>query len=214
MALATELSSFYDNLRKNAPPSIISTVESATNGFAASFDHDGAIQAGDRFPAFQLRSVNGEDVDSAKLLAQGPILVSFYRGGWCPFCNMQLRSWQKYIPQLHEAGVTLVTISPALVEESRSRSQRMELDFLMLSDADNELARRLGIIFAQPESMRPILEGNPDFTAGKSLEVPVPATILVDQKGVVRNAFVNPDYRKRIEPTTALNWIEDMKKKP
>ena len=208
MSFNSELTSFYDNFRKAAPDAYNALGTAATD-FSASFDGGKAAAVGDQFPGFRLLGVNGELVKSDDLLRHGPLLVIFYRGGWCPVCNMHLRSWQRHSQKLRDAGATLVTISPDPTEETRSRGSSMEIDLPMLSDPDNTLARKLKVIFQQPENIRPIIEST-GFPVGRSMEVPIPATLLVDQAGTIRRAFIDPDFRRRLEPMTALKWIKEM----
>lgn len=213
MALAADLTAAYDNFKRTAPGPVFKTIDSANRAFIASFDPQKTIHTGQPLPAFQLPSATGQEISSGSLLARGPLLISFYRGGWCPFCNIELRALQKHLPKFHAAGVELVAISPELPDQSLSRTQKMGLEFLVLSDVGNKLARGMGLIHPQPESMRPLLEElGSDWKTRESMEVPVPATLLVDQKGIVRETFINPNYQKRLEPTTALKWIEELKK--
>lgn len=214
MALAAELTSFYDKMQATAPPAISRKMSSAAKDHEASFDRKAAVQIGQALPEFSLSDGSGESWTKEQLLAKGPLLISFQRGGWCPMCNIELRSLQKYAHTIKERGVTLVAISPDSPTDSLSRRATMGLDFLLLSDPHNELAAKLGIVNKQPESLRQIMASS-DATfqdSAKSLDVPVPATILVDETGIVKQTYVNPRYHERLEPSTALKWIEEMKK--
>ena len=218
MSLNNELDTLYASIKASAPPTVLQTFDNAKTAFIKTFNPSLAIQPGATLPPFTLPSATGETVHSSDLLTstaapKGGLLISFYRGGWCPFCNLTLRSLQKHLPQFQDAGVTLVAISPELPDLSLTRKQKMGLDFLVLSDVDNELARKLGIVNPQHESMREGLNGMGAGVGEKgNLEVPVPATLLVDGRGVVRERFVNPDYGRRLEPSVALGWVEKMKR--
>ena len=146
MALAADLTAAYDNFQRTAPPKIFEAVDSSNRSFIASFDPKKTIQTGQQLPKFQLSSATGKEISSDNLLARGPLLVSFYRGGWCPFCNIELRALQKHLPKIHAAGVELVAISPELPDQSLSRTQKMGLEFLVLSDVGNKLAREMGLV--------------------------------------------------------------------
>ena len=212
MSLNSELSATFEGFHKKAPPAAVEAITTASANFHASFKPASTIQVGDRFPEFRLSNALGQEVSSADLLAQGPLLISFYRGEWCPFCNLELRALQKNLDKFKAKGVTLVAISPELPNQSLSTTEKHSLKFPVLSDVGNKLARQLGIIFAQPDSLRPIFKafGNDLKTRNgdDSFEVPVPATLLVDRKGIVRNTFIDTDYTKRLEPSTALEWID------
>ncbi|MCJ1379273.1 hypothetical protein MMC17_002374 [Xylographa soralifera] len=212
MSLNSELSAVYEGFQKNAPPAAVEVITTANSNFHASFNPASTIQVGDTIPDFHLSNASGQQVHSADLLAKGPLLISFYRGEWCPFCNLELRALQKNLDKFTAKGVTLVAISPELPNQSLSTTEKHDLKFSVLSDVGNKLARQLGIIFTQPDSLRPLFKafGNDLKTRNgdDSFEVPVPATLLVDGRGVVRNLFVDTDYTKRLEPETALEWVD------
>lgn len=214
MALASELASFYDSMRRSAPGPVLDALDAAARDHQATFNRDTAIGVGQELPDFNFLDETGMSWSKEKLLAKGPMLISFQRGGWCPFCNIELRALQKSAPQFREQGVTLVTISPDQAHESLERKESMQLEFLMLSDVENELATKLGIVNRQPETLRPVLTSmNKGFEdSRKSLNVPIPATILVDREGIVRQSSINPAYHQRLEPATALKWIEALNK--
>lgn len=214
MALQTELNGVFSNFSQNGPKDVVQTIEKSLADFKTSFDPKSTIQVGDALPPFTLPNAVGQEVSSADLLAKGPLLITFYRGEWCPFCNIALHHLQSNLPQFEAKGVTLVAISPELPNTSLTTTEKHALKFPVLSDVGNKFARQLGIVWKQPDSLRSVFAkfGN-DLSkrnGDDSLEVPVPATFLVDQKGVVRNAFVDPDYMKRLEPETALEWIDKL----
>lgn len=212
MSLATECADVGDNFRKSAPPQIIEIVEKGSKDFKESYDPKSAIQVGQPLPTFQLKNAIGEEVKSTDLLAHGPLLISFYRGEWCPYCNLELAALQKNLDAFKAKGVTLVAISPELPNQSLSTQEKHGLKFPVLSDVGNVLARKLDILFAQPKTMATVFDAfHVDLKARNgddSLEVPIPAVLLVDGEGIVRNTFVEPDHTKRLEPAVALEWID------
>lgn len=212
MSLATQLSTVYNGFVANGPKEFSAPILAGNAAFKASFDPTAAIQPGQTLPRFTLPNAVGTPISSADLLAKGPLLITFYRGEWCPFCNLALSALQKQLPAFAAKGVTLVAISPQLPNHSLSTAEKNGLAFPVLSDAGNAFARELGIIFKMPQSLRPIFEKfGHDLLASNgddSFEVPVPVTLLVGRDGVVRNTFVETDYAKRLEPATALEWIE------
>jgi peroxiredoxin len=210
-SLNGELNSFYDSLHNSIPSGLSQTVKAADQAHINTFDRHKAVQVGSKLPDFTLLDATQKMVSKAELLAEGPILISFYRGGWCPFCNIELRALQRNVEKFHEQGVQLVAISPDAPDASLTRKQSMGLDFHVLSDTNNTLARQLGLINSQPEALRPMLASTDKSFESGSLDVPVPATLLVDADGLVREAFVNPKYHERLEPATALRWIAKMK---
>lgn len=212
MAMNSELTSFYNQIHSTAPQHVSAAFKSNERDMKAAFNRDKAVKAGDKLPEFSLHDGTGKTWHRDDLLNRNGLLISFQRGGWCPFCNIELRALQKVVPQLHEKGVTLVSISPDAPEQSLSRKGQMGLDFLVLSDPENEVVRQMGLIATQSQVMRPILDQYDEWKGKESLDVPIPATILVDGKGVVRETFVNPSYHHRLEPTEALRWVEKLQR--
>jgi len=212
MSLSTQLSTVYDNFQKNAPAQFTQSLNSANSDFEATFKPQSTIKVGEKLPTFVLSDALGKQVASDELLKKGPLLISFYRGSWCPFCSLELRALQVNADKFQAKGVTLVAISPELPDTSLSTAEKNELTFPVLSDVGNKFARELGIIFPMPDTVRPTFKAlGHDLVARNgddSFEVPVPATLLVDGEGIVRNAYINPHYWERVEPSTVLEWIE------
>ncbi|KAH6669010.1 thioredoxin-like protein [Halenospora varia] len=211
MALAPELTAVFDKFHQIAPETVTGPIDKSITDFKATFDPSKAIQVGDKLPAFSLSNALGETVTSSSLLSKGPLLITFYRGEWCPYCNIALHAMQKHLDDFTAKGVTLVAVSPQVPDQSLSTVEN-ELKFPVLSDFGNKFAKELGILFKMPDELNPILKqfgtDIAKHNGDNSLVVPVPATLLVDREGVVRNTYINPDYTKRVEPSLALEWID------
>lgn len=212
MSIKPELDAVQDHINKNAPEPVKSAVLTAKDELQQSFQYNKVIQVGNQLPPFYLQNAIGEDQSSADLLAQGPLVITFYRGEWCPFCNIAIGSLQKYLPQFQEHGVNLMAITPELPNGTMTMTEKHELKFSVLSDLHNDYARQLGIVWKQPSSLKPVYEALGHHLSEKngddSFEVPLPATFMVDQKGIVRNVYVQPDYFQRVEPGEILQWIK------
>ena len=144
------------------------------------------------------------------------MVLAFYRGHWCPYCNVALRALQQALPQFRGAGARLMAISPETPDHSMSLIERQKLEYDVLSDAGNRVARDFGLAFKLPESVRPVYERLgitlPAFNGDESFELPVPATYVIDRDGRIRWAHVDADYTKRAEPAqilAALNQIHN-----
>ena len=144
----------------------------------------------------------------AGLRCDGPVVLVFYRGGWCPYCNLQLRAFQAVLDGLHEHGATLVAISPQTPDKSLTLAEQAELAFPVLSDVGNAVARRYGLVFALAADDRKLHSGvGIDLTAfngDDSWELPAPAVYVVDGDGTIRFASVAGDYRWRVGPDEVL----------
>jgi peroxiredoxin len=211
MSLTQELLETYTTFKETAPEAVFNTLGSGVQELRKAFDPSKTVQVGQQYPSFELQDATGKLVSKDILLKDGALLISFYRGEWCPYCNLELRALQKHLSEFKAKGVSLVAISPQLPDNSISTVEKNELQFTVLSDVDNKLARELGIVWSQPDTFRPLFQGfgiDWQKTYGnENLEVPIPATFLVDKNGVVRNIFLDPDYTKRLDPETALEWV-------
>ncbi|MCJ1447540.1 MAG: hypothetical protein MMC23_008051 [Stictis urceolatum] len=212
MAQAAELTAVLDNFSENAPAEAKAAIMTAKADFISSFDVSKAIKPGATLPSFTLKNALGKPTSSSTLLSKGPLLITFYRGSWCPFCNIALHHMQAHLEQYHAKGVELVAITPELPDTTLSTTEKEELKFQVLSDEGNAFARKLGIVWKQPDELRPVFEKFGNDLKGRngddSFEVPVPATLLVGKDGAVRNVWVDPDYTKRIDPGETLRWID------
>jgi peroxiredoxin len=184
-------------------------------GLVNSDQFKAALKPGDKFPVFELPDATGALVQSAALLATGPLLLIFYRGEWCPYCNLALKALQDQLPAINAAGVTLVAVSPQLPDYSLSTQQKQGLAYPVLSDTGNILARQLGIIFTLNAEMKVMYDGfGIDLLAcngDASFELPVPGAYLIDQDGIILERYLDPDYRNRLEPETAVAWARKQK---
>ncbi|MBX9665475.1 peroxiredoxin-like family protein [Novosphingobium sp.] len=206
--LKSALDQFRLEFTGKIPPEIAAAMARADNELAASGIAARALAAGAEAPDFTLKGAHGETVTLSKLLRHGPVVVSFYRGGWCPYCNLELRALQAVLPEITGRGATLVAISPELPDESLSTADKNELAFPVLSDTGSRVAREWGIAFDLAEELRPIYtrfgHALPDRNGGTSWVLPVPATFVISDCGIVRMAFVDTDYRNRLEPHAVL----------
>jgi peroxiredoxin len=170
-----------------------------------------SVKVGEKAPDFTLPDVFGKQITLSDLLKQGPVVVTFYRGEWCPFCNLQLRAYQQILPHIQALGASLVAISPQTPDHSLSTVEKKELTFTVLSDVGNIVAREYRLVFVLEETIRAfytsIGSNLPSFNADTSWELPMPATFLVAQDGTVRLAFVDEDFTHRLEPRALLHGL-------
>ncbi len=170
------------------------------------------IPVGDVAPSFDLPDARGRIVRLADRLAEGPVVLSFYRGAWCPICSLELRALGAILPQIHQADASLIAISPQGPDASSSLVDSLDLGFDVLSDLDQRVAAAYRIKFELSGELRELYEqfdmSLTEANADRTWNLPVPATFVIDRTGVVRAAHVDPDYRERMEPTDILAALE------
>ena len=159
-------------------------------------------------PALRTQDHNGKLVSSPDLLSRGRLVICFFRGRWCPFCVGQLEAMNLILPQIEQAGASLVAISPQTVQQSFFMADQHKLRFPLLSDAGNKVARQFGLVYRVPEEQQAIYRRafvNLPFANGDdSWELPIPATFILDRDGTVLYASANEDYTERPEPAEIL----------
>jgi peroxiredoxin len=163
------------------------------------------LAVSERAPDFTLPNVLGEPVGLARRLAQGPVVLSFYRGEWCPFCNLELRALQAALPRFEAYGASLVAISPQTPDHSLSATEKNELSFDVLSDVHQEVIAAYRVQFTVPADLKDLhLEVFHNdlaiHTADGSWDLPIPATFVIDRSGIVRARYVSADYTTRMDP--------------
>lgn len=215
MGLQDQLDSFRAEFAHSAPAGRVALYEASIEELRASFALEKAVGAGDEAPGFSLPDVRGNQVSLSGLLQYGPVVVTFYRGGWCPYCNIQLRAYQAMLPEMATLGARLVAISPQLPDGSMGTAEKNALTFEVLSDVGNFVARRFGLVYALPEDLREALRSNnkalPAINGDGSWELPVPATYVIAPDGRIVLASIEVDYRKRLEPDAILTALKSLR---
>ncbi len=208
MTLAQEISDFQAGFVSQLPAEALATFAAKTEQLVRSGIAEAAIGAGDEIPGFSLPGATGRTVSGAVLLASGPLVISFYRGSWCPYCNLELHALQQIAPEITALGARLVAISPNLPDTSLTSVEKHALTFEVLSDVGNTVARQFGLVFTLDEELRPLYRDFgidlPGENGDDSYELPIPATYVVRPDGIVAAAYVNADYTRRMEPADIL----------
>lgn len=173
---------------------------------------DRAAKVGDTLPVTtNLVDQHREAFDLAALVAQKPVIITFYRGGWCPYCNLELRAYQALLADIRAAGAELVAVTPELPDHSLTTAEKNDLTFTVLSDVGGGFASALGIRFTLSDAVRPFYEkaghALPERNGDGTWALPMPATFIVGKGGVIAAAFIEPDYRKRLDPKLALEAL-------
>lgn len=196
----------------NAPAEIHPIMARATDELIASGQAGRAIKAGDLAPEFFLKDQNGKDISSVELLASGPLVVTFYRGVWCPYCNLELQAINEVFPQIQALGANVVAISPQTQPNSRKSVRTNQLSFPVLSDANGHISDAFGLRFKLPDYLielykmlqndLPVINNDPSWT------LPIPARYVIGRDGIVLYSEVNPDYTHRPDPADMFPVLE------
>lgn len=209
MDLKEQIERFQAQARLQMPPEVQRAIAETTERFLSTDPARASLREGDRIPTFRLPNQRGEMVSAVELLARGPMVLTFYRGGWCPYCNLELKALHDALPQIREEGGHLVAVSPQRPAKTESMVANLSLlDFEVLSDVGNRVSRQFGLVFALDEALRPVYRqfgfDLEEYNGDASWELPIPATYVADPDGRIRYAFVDPDYTRRAEPATVL----------
>ena len=214
MSLQEQLDEFKTGFLAQAPVDVQEKMTAAIQALTDSDMLDKVLKEGGTMPEFTLQNQIGGPLSLSQLLANGPLVVTFYRGGWCPYCNLELRAYQVALDRINAAGAMLVAITPELADESLSTIEKNDLGFQVLTDDNASYARQLGLVHTLPEELRPIYDGfgiDIQKHNGKGqFDLPLAASYIVGTDGVVVKAFVDIDYTKRMEPEHVIAALEAM----
>ncbi len=173
-----------------------------------------ALKKGDKIPSFALPDVQKGQVQIDDLLKKGPVVLTFYRGGWCPYCNLQLRDLQKHLPGIKQAGAELVAISPETPDSSAKTIKDNGIEYYVLSDADGKVGKQFGLMFHLNDDLKKVYQKfgiDLEKTNGnKDWELPLAATYIVDKNGLIIFSFVDADYKRRAETTELIEILKSI----
>ena len=228
--MSAQLDALTTQLRSLVPAERLTTVDRAAEELARSRLAERALKTGDQAPAFELPDGDGmlwrsEDLLSpftpnpganGALLRRGPLIIVFYRGRWCAYCNTQLAALQEIHPLFAAAGASLVAVSPQTQKHSYMTRDMHKLRFPVLSDAGNRVARQFGLVYRVPAELQAMYEGIftrlPGYNGDQSWELPLAASYVLQPDGKISWARVDADWRKRPEPEQVLDILESRRK--
>jgi peroxiredoxin len=173
------------------------------------------LEVGQKAKDFTLNNTLGQPVNLYDELAKGAVVLTFYRGGWCPFCNMQLRSYQKVLPQIEAIGGQLIAVSPQSPDNTLTQKEKEELEFQVLSDTNGLVAAAYNILYDVPDYIKDIFLNKfnldlAEYNATNRWILPITSTFMIDESGIVRSAYVEPDYMKRPDPEDILERLRHL----
>ncbi|OIR05111.1 putative peroxiredoxin bcp [mine drainage metagenome] len=198
---------------KNArvPADILALMNRCTEELKASGIENRALRVGDRMPDFELPDQHGVLRRFSDYLKKAPVVLSIYRGGWCPYCNLEMKALAAAQLEIERHGALLVGMAPELPDKALETAANNGASFDILSDSGNRVSERLGLVFTLHEALRPIYErfglDIPAYNGDRTFKLPMPATYVVDRDGTIVHAFVDADYTRRLEPAEILRVL-------
>jgi peroxiredoxin len=208
LTLTQQLADFKAGVVQRAPPERVAMMENATAQLKSSGIEQQALGVDDNVPDISLPNATGQMVSLASLWQRGFLVLTFYRGGWCPYCNLELKAWQENLDLLRSLGASLAAISPQTPDNSLSTAEKNQLLYPVLSDTHLQAATAFGIAFEMPQELielyrsigndLPVLNGNGRWA------LPLPATYVIGRDGRVLYAHIEADYRERAEPSEVI----------
>ena len=173
-----------------------------------------ALKAGDTIPYSVLTDSDRNELTLNELLSEGPVVLTFYRGVWCPYCNIELKALEEAAADIRARGATLVAISMQGAADSRKSQKDNDLSFPILTDKNGELADKLGIRWTLQDYVIPFHQGFgvelPRIHGDGQWNLPMPARYIVATDGTIAYAEVNPDYTRRPEPADLFPVLDKL----
>lgn len=208
MNLQLELSKFQREFLTKFPSEKAAILQEATQALAKEFQNRRALRIDDEAPDFLLQNTDGQQISLYDQLNQGAVILCFYFGSWCPYCNLELRAYQGLLPKIQALGASVLAISPQTLDASRKTAIKNALSFDILSDEGCQVARDYGVVFEILDRLRLLYtelgHALPDYNGTEDWLLPVPATFIIDRRHHIALAHIDVDYTKRYEPADAI----------
>ena len=212
--LKQELAAFKAKFSTTNSAAVVSAYEKGIEELRAAGLEREALRAGDLAPDFELPDATGRPLRLVERLKEGPVVLKFYRGGWCPYCNLELRAFQQALPEVRSLGAQLIAVSPETPDHSLSTVEKNALTFAVLTDTGNQVARQYRLAFLLSDELRALYKSRGRDIAewnGGDWTLPVPGTFVIDTVRRVSLAHVDADYRSRLEPSAVLAELRRMR---
>ena len=214
MLLKDEIKKMQEEMLPQIPEDALKLIFGKTEELIKSGIAEHALNEGDEIPQINLPNAVGKTIDVNSMLKEGPVVIIFYRGAWCPYCNLELKALQQTLPEIKSLDARLIAISPNTPDNSISSIEKHGLEFEVLTDAGNKIAKEFRLVFNLAEELRPIYQqfnfDIPKYNGNDSWELPIPATYIVNTDGRIVHSFVNADYTQRMEPTEIISKLKEL----
>ena len=212
-ALQEKLDKIRTKFSEKAPEEMKEAFQQGINELVENGMLDQVIKEGDKAKGFSLQNAVGNEVSLQDYLDRGPVVLTWYRGGWCPYCNMTLKTLQEALPEIKNKGANLLALTPEVPDKSLNTKEKHDLGFEVLTDPHNKIAREYGLAFQVPDYVNKFYLQNFDiaeYNKDDKYELPLAATYVIDTDGTITYAFVDADYRRRAEPDEILDQLDEL----
>lgn len=214
-SLSSRTSAFYQQYLQKEKSEVVALKDECLADLITSGIGETCLQVGDRISNFMLPNIDGKLVNIEMLLKRGPLVISFYRGSWCGFCNLEMRALQEAVPFIRDAGGDLIAISPDISEGTRDVSSTFGIDFEILTDKGNVVAKAFGLSYVMDDRLRPVYKDDfdidiPGINGDDTWNLPITATYVVNTEGYIVKAFTNPDHTQRLEPSDIVLTLYEL----
>ncbi|MGV0923699.1 peroxiredoxin-like family protein [Empedobacter tilapiae] len=201
--LKQQIEELNENLAKQLPTEVLEVFGKSIQDLKSSEIEEKSIAIGERFPDFNLPNTTNEIIELKELLQNGKVIVAFFRGNWCPYCNLELKALQDNLKEISDRKTTLVAISPQASDYNEELKNNHDLKFELLTDKNNTLAKQLGISFKLQDYVIPTYNSLginlSEYNENDHNELPVPAVFVIDTNGNIIYKFVDTNYMNRID---------------
>ena len=214
MTLTETLAAAVAGSASRIPAEVREVMLNANEEIIATGIEDTALKTGDAAPGFALKNAAGEIVTLSERLKDGPVVVVFYRGGWCPYCNLELKAYEQQLETIKGLGASLIAITPESPDNTLTTIEKNELSFDVLSDTDFQASDAFGLTFTFPNELRKIYEGFglniPETNADDAWRLPIPASFVIAQDGTIKLHHVDVNYTQRLDPLDVVAALEKL----
>lgn len=210
-SLTDQLQAVADASSKRLPEPVLKSFKEGIQTVKQTGIEASAKQVGDQAVDAQLFGWDGESVTLSEAWKDGPIVLMWYRGGWCPYCNIQLRAMQQRLSEIEGAGAKLIVLTPELPAKAKETAEANDLSMKVLHDKNSEVAEQYGILFDLPAAIIPMYRDKlklGSFNGNDNMQLPLAATYVISSSGAITYAFLNADYKKRAEPDDVIAAVK------
>lgn len=213
MTLEESLAKLKAKIEGSMPKEFVDIMHQSTRDLEASGIGNGILKVGEKAPEFSLPNQDGTLISSKELLSKGPLIITFYRGVWCPYCNLDLGNLKRYKSQLETQNATMLSISPQLEKHNKQIVERQRLNFDLLSDSENKIAALFGLRWTLVDPLKSLYKDTfkidlATFNGDATWTLPVPARFIIGTDGYIKYAEYSVDYTKRPNPDVLVEALE------